>query len=243
MWRPCATARRSVWLGLVEILSWMRHCLGALARLNPQNWQLDSFLLVFWWWFAVVCGGLPAFLRFHSLSYQIMVVVWGSLRWFVVVCGGLRWFAVVCLIAIPVGCTWIAASCTCIAVGCTCIAASCTCISASCTCISASCTCISASCTCIAASCTCIAASCTATDFPMWHWPWHWHCSDCWLQEMPESSASSCHGENWDEAGKNGDYTISSTAMITFTTPTLHCQLLHNLRLRSLVVCMKAMSL
>ena len=44
----------------------------------------------------MVCGGLPAFLRFHSLSSQIMVVVCGGLRWFVVVYGGLRWFAVVC---------------------------------------------------------------------------------------------------------------------------------------------------
>ena len=37
----------------------------------------------------VVCGGLPAFHRFHRLSSQILVVVCGSLRWFVVVCGGL----------------------------------------------------------------------------------------------------------------------------------------------------------
>ena len=47
-------------------------------------------------WFAVVCGGLPDFLRFHSLPSQIMVVVSGSLRWFAVVCGGLWWFIVVC---------------------------------------------------------------------------------------------------------------------------------------------------
>ena len=50
------------------------------------------FLLVFWWWFAVVC--LPAFHRFHRLpvSSQILVVVCGSLWWFAVVCNGLRWF-------------------------------------------------------------------------------------------------------------------------------------------------------
>ena len=44
----------------------------------------------------MVCGGLPAFHRFHRLSSQILVVVCGDLRWFVVVCGGLWWFAVVC---------------------------------------------------------------------------------------------------------------------------------------------------
>ena len=47
-------------------------------------------------WFAVVCGGLPAFHRFHHLSSPILVVVCGGLRWFVVVCGSLWWFAVVC---------------------------------------------------------------------------------------------------------------------------------------------------
>ena len=52
-------------------------------------------------WFALVCGGLPAFHRFHCLSSHILVVVCGGLRWFVVVCGGLWWFAVVCLIVIP----------------------------------------------------------------------------------------------------------------------------------------------
>ena len=35
----------------------------------------------FWWWFAVVCGGLGWF-----------VVVCGDLWWFAVVCGDLRWF-------------------------------------------------------------------------------------------------------------------------------------------------------
>ena len=61
----------------------------------------------------MVCGGLPAFHRFHRLSAQILVVVCGGLRvwwlwwfaWFAVVCGGLRWFAMVCglvcLIVIP----------------------------------------------------------------------------------------------------------------------------------------------
>ena len=55
-------------------------------------------------WFVVVCGGLPAYLWFHCLSSQILVVVCGDLRWFwwfVVFCGGLRWFAVVCLLVIP----------------------------------------------------------------------------------------------------------------------------------------------
>ena len=90
--------------------------LRTLARFNPQNWQLDSFLLVFWWWFAVVCGGLPAFHCFHYQSSQILVVICGGLRWFVpfcgglwsfaVVCGSLGWFAVVCLIVIPVK-TWL----------------------------------------------------------------------------------------------------------------------------------------
>ena len=70
--------------------------LRTLARFNPQNWQLDSFLLVFWWWFAVVCGGLPAFHRFHRLSSPILVVVCGGLWWFAVVCCGLRWFVIVC---------------------------------------------------------------------------------------------------------------------------------------------------
>ena len=92
-----------------------------LARFNPQNWQLDSFLLVFWWWFAVVCGGLRWFAVVCLLSTVFttnrpkfwwwfvvvcgdlchFVVVCGRLRWFVVVWGGLRWFAVVCLIVIP----------------------------------------------------------------------------------------------------------------------------------------------
>ena len=31
-------------------------------------------------WFAVVCGGLPAFHRFHRLSSPILVVVCGGLR-------------------------------------------------------------------------------------------------------------------------------------------------------------------
>ena len=57
--------------------------LRALARFNPQNWQLDSLLLVFWWWFA--------------LAIRLFVT-----RILVVVCSGLRWFAVVCLIVIPV---------------------------------------------------------------------------------------------------------------------------------------------
>ena len=44
----------------------------------------------------MVCGGLPAFHRFHRPSSPILVVVCGGLRWFVVVCGGLRWFVIVC---------------------------------------------------------------------------------------------------------------------------------------------------
>ena len=40
-------------------------------------------------WFAVVCGGLSAFLWFHCLSSKILVVICGGLRWFVMVCGGL----------------------------------------------------------------------------------------------------------------------------------------------------------
>ena len=46
-------------------------------------------------WFAVVCGGLPAFHCFHYLSSQIMVVICGGLR-LAVICGGLRSFGVVC---------------------------------------------------------------------------------------------------------------------------------------------------
>ena len=45
---------------------------------------------------VVVCGGLPAFHRFHRPLSPILVVVCGGLRWFVVVCGSLWWFAVVC---------------------------------------------------------------------------------------------------------------------------------------------------
>ena len=44
----------------------------------------------------MVCGGLPAFHRFHRLSSQILVVVSGSLRGFVVVCGSLWRFVMVC---------------------------------------------------------------------------------------------------------------------------------------------------
>ena len=44
----------------------------------------------------MVCGGLPAFHRFHRLSSPILVVVCGGLWWFAVVCGGLWWFVVVC---------------------------------------------------------------------------------------------------------------------------------------------------
>ena len=44
----------------------------------------------------MVCGGLPAFHRFHRLSSPILVVVCGGLWWFVVVCGSLRWFVIVC---------------------------------------------------------------------------------------------------------------------------------------------------
>ena len=44
----------------------------------------------------MVCGGLPAFHRFHYVSSQILVVICGRLRWFVVVCGGLWSFAIVC---------------------------------------------------------------------------------------------------------------------------------------------------
>ena len=39
----------------------------------------------------MVCGGLPAFHRFHRLSSPILVVVCGGLRWFAVVCGGLSY--------------------------------------------------------------------------------------------------------------------------------------------------------
>ena len=44
----------------------------------------------------MVCGGLPAFHRFHRPSSPILVVVCGGLRWSVVVCGSLWSFAVVC---------------------------------------------------------------------------------------------------------------------------------------------------
>ena len=44
-------------------------------------------------WFAVVCGGLPAFHRFHR---AIVSNSGGGLWWFEVICGGLRWFVMVC---------------------------------------------------------------------------------------------------------------------------------------------------
>ena len=85
--------------------------LRTLARFNPQNWQLDSFLLVCWWWFAVVCGGLRWFVCFSSFSPPIVPNSGGGLRWFLVVCGSLWSFAVVCLIVIPVQSGHPAASC------------------------------------------------------------------------------------------------------------------------------------
>ena len=39
----------------------------------------------------MVCGGLPAFHRFHRLSSQILVVVCGDLWLFAVVCDGLSY--------------------------------------------------------------------------------------------------------------------------------------------------------
>ena len=70
--------------------------LRALARFNRQNWQLDSFLLVFWWWFAVVCLLFIVFTAYRPKFWWWFVVVCGSLWWFAVVCGGLRWFVMVC---------------------------------------------------------------------------------------------------------------------------------------------------
>ena len=61
---------------------------GSLGQVKPTKLAVRLFFTRI---LVVVCSGLPAFLRFHSLSYQIMVVVWGSLRWFVVVCGGLSY--------------------------------------------------------------------------------------------------------------------------------------------------------
>ena len=50
----------------------------------------------FWWWFAVVCGGLPAS---SLVSLLIVRNSGGDLWWFAVMCGGfsgLQWFVVVC---------------------------------------------------------------------------------------------------------------------------------------------------
>ena len=72
---------------------------ASLGQVQPTKWAIRLFDLYSGGglqWFVVVCGGLPAFHRFHRLSSQILVVVCGDLRWFVVVCGGLWWFAVVC---------------------------------------------------------------------------------------------------------------------------------------------------
>ena len=60
----------------------MPACFG---QVQPKNGQLDFFLRIV----AVVCSGLPAFLWFHCLSSQILLVICGGLRWFAVVCGGL----------------------------------------------------------------------------------------------------------------------------------------------------------
>ena len=67
-------------------------------RFNQKNGQLDTFFLVFWWWFAVVCGGLPALslVPIGILSSQILVVICDDVWWFVVVCGSLWWFVMVC---------------------------------------------------------------------------------------------------------------------------------------------------
>ena len=68
----------------------MPACFG---QVQPKNEQLYSFFYSYsgggLQWFAVVCGGLPAFLWFHCLSSKILVVICGGLRWFVVVCDGL----------------------------------------------------------------------------------------------------------------------------------------------------------
>ena len=70
--------------------------LRTLARFNPPNWQLDSFLFVFWWWFAVVCGGLRWFACFPLFSLPIVPNSGGDLWWFAVICAILWWFVVVC---------------------------------------------------------------------------------------------------------------------------------------------------
>ena len=66
---------------------------ASLGQVQPTKLAIRLFFTRI---LVVVCGGLPAFLRFHRLSSQILVVVCGGLRWFAVVCGGLRWFVMVC---------------------------------------------------------------------------------------------------------------------------------------------------
>ena len=56
---------------------------------NQKNGQLESFFTRI---FAVVCGGLPAFLNF--IAYRPNAG--GDLWWFAVICGRLWWFAVLC---------------------------------------------------------------------------------------------------------------------------------------------------
>ena len=60
-------------------------CLGALAIFNQKNGQLDSFFLVFWWWFAVACivSGFTAYAPNSG----------GDLWWFAVMCGGFGFFS------------------------------------------------------------------------------------------------------------------------------------------------------
>ena len=59
--------------------------LRALAKFNPQDWQLLFF-------YSYSGGGLQWFACFSSFSLPIVPNSGGGLWWFAVVCGGLRWF-------------------------------------------------------------------------------------------------------------------------------------------------------
>ena len=55
---------------------------ASLGQVQPTKWAIRLFYLYSGGglqWFVVVCGGLPAFHRFHRLSSQILVVVCGGL--------------------------------------------------------------------------------------------------------------------------------------------------------------------
>ena len=61
---------------------------ASLGQVQPTKLAIRLFFTRI---LVVVCGGLPAFHRFHCLSSQILVVVCDGLRWFVMVCVGLSY--------------------------------------------------------------------------------------------------------------------------------------------------------